>query len=231
MTVGEYLRPTSIDEAAVILADRAEDARIVAGGQSLALLLRLSLVPATALVGIARIPELDNVVVSDGGLHIGARVTNRRVHEDALVRARCPVLAEACGAVSTPQVRNMGTLCGNAAHGYVLADPPAALLALDAHAHVRNTGGERIISFDDFFVDFMTTALGPTDLLTHISLPSPRQRSGGAYEVFRLRALDYPTVGVAVQVTLQEDGRCLDVRIGLKVRPRLPSGHAARSRF
>jgi CO/xanthine dehydrogenase FAD-binding subunit len=97
----------------------------------------------------------------------------------------------------------------------VLADPPAALLALGAQAHVRRGDDERVIPFDAFFVDFMTTALGPTDLLTHISVPTPGPRSAGAYEVFRLRALDYPTVGVAVQVDLQPDGRCQQVRIGL----------------
>jgi carbon-monoxide dehydrogenase medium subunit len=215
MSVSEYLRPTSIEEAVAIMADRGDDAKIVAGGQSLALLLRLSLVPASALVGLARVAELDHVAVSEGQLQIGARITNRRVSDDVQVQARWQVLAEACGSVSTPQVRNQGTLCGNAAHGYVLADPPAALLALGARAHVRSGEGERVIPFDEFFVDFMTTALGPTDLLTHISVPSPPPRSGGAYEVFRVRALDYPTVAAAVQLELQADGRCQQARIGL----------------
>jgi carbon-monoxide dehydrogenase medium subunit len=101
------------------------------------------------------------------------------------------------------------------AHAYPLADPPAALLALGARAHLRRAAGERVVPLDAFFVDVLTTVLDPTELLTHLSVPVPGPRSGGAYEVFRLRALDYPTVGVAVHLTLDERGRCAEARVGL----------------
>jgi CO/xanthine dehydrogenase FAD-binding subunit len=215
MSPSAYLRPNSAAEVVEALEQHGDDAKIVAGGQSLALLLRLKLVPASTLVGLDGVAELAGLAAAGDTAHIGARITHRQVANDPGVRARWLVLAEAAGAVATPQIRNVGTLCGNAAHGYALADPPAALLALNAQAHVRNAAGERTIAFDHFFVDFMTTALGPTDLLTHISIATPPPRSGGAYEVFRLRALDYPTVGVAVQLSLDEVGRCAEARVGL----------------
>ena len=215
MSVTEFLRPASTQEAVGILAERGDDAKIVAGGQSLAVLLRMGLVQASALVGLNGVSELEELNASDGELHVGARVTHQRVQADPEVRRRWTVLAEATAAVSTPQVRNQGTVCGNVAHAYPLADPPAALLALDARAHLRSAAGERIVPLDAFFVDVLTTVLEPTELLTHLTVPAPDPRSGGAYEVFRLRALDYPTIGVAVQVALDADGRCAEVRVAL----------------
>lgn len=215
MSVTEFLLPASTQEAVELLAERGDDAKIVAGGQSLAVLLRMGLVQASSLVGLHGIAELDELRNSDGELHVGARVTHQRVQADPAVRRRWTVLAEATAAVSTPQVRNQGTVCGNVAHAYPLADPPAALLVLDARAHVRSATTERVVSLDEFFVDVLTTVLEPTELLTRLSLPAPGPRSGGAYEVFRLRALDYPTVGVAVQVALDPDGRCKDARVAL----------------
>jgi carbon-monoxide dehydrogenase medium subunit len=215
MTVTEYRRPTSVDEAVSLLAERGDDAKVMAGGQSLSILLRLGLIEASTLVGLSGIAGLDTLHASGDELHIGARVTHREVQDAPDVRARWMVLAEAARAVATPQIRNQGTICGNAAHGYPLADPPAALLALGARAHVRGAGGDRVVPLDEFFVDFMSTALQPTDLLTHITVPAPAPGSGGRYEVFRLRALDYPTVGVAVQLTMREDGVCREARIAV----------------
>jgi carbon-monoxide dehydrogenase medium subunit len=215
MTVTEYRRPTSVEEATALLAERGDDAKVMAGGQSLSILLRLGLIEASTLVGLSGIAALDRLVPSEDGLHVGARVTHRQVQDAPVVRARWTVLAESAGAVATPQIRNQGTLCGNAAHGYPLADPPAALLALGASAHIRGADGDRVVPLDAFFVDFMSTALQPTELLTHITVPPPAPGSGGTYEVFRLRALDYPTVGVAVQLTMREDGLCRAARIGL----------------
>ena len=215
MTVTEYRRPTSVDEAVSLLAERGDDAKVMAGGQSLSILLRLGLIEASTLVGLSGIAGLDTLHASGDELHIGARVTHREVQDAPDVRAGWMVLAEAARAVATPQIRNQGTICGNAAHGYPLADPPAALLALGARAHVRGAGGDRVVPLDEFFVDFMSTALQPTDLLTHITVPAPGPGSGGRYEVFRLRALDYPTVGVAVQLTMREDGVCREARIAV----------------
>jgi carbon-monoxide dehydrogenase medium subunit len=213
--VTEFLRPASTHEVVGLLAERGEDAKVVAGGQSLAVLLRLGLVQASALVGLDGVAELDQLNTTDGELRVGARVTHQRVQADLEVRRRWAVLAEATAAVATPQVRNQGTVCGNVAHAYPLADPPAALLALGARAHLRRAAGERVVPLDAFFVDVLTTVLDPTELLTHLSVPVPGPRSGGAYEVFRLRALDYPTVGVAVHLTLDERGRCAEARVGL----------------
>jgi carbon-monoxide dehydrogenase medium subunit len=161
------------------------------------------------------VAELGDLRATDGELHIGARATHQRVQADSDIRRRWTVLAEAAAAVSTPQVRNQGTVCGNVAHAYPLADPPAALMALGARAHLRSATGERVVPLDAFFVDVLTTVLEPTELLTHLTLPAPKPRSGGAYEVFRLRALDYPTVGVAVQIELDADRRCVQARVGL----------------
>jgi aerobic carbon-monoxide dehydrogenase medium subunit len=215
VSVTEFLRPSSTQQTLELLAQRGDDAKIVAGGQSLAVLLRMGLVQASALVGLDGLSELGELRAADGELHVGARVTHQRVQAEPDVRHRWTVLAEATAAVSTPQVRNQGTVCGNVAHAYPLADPPAALLALGARAHVRSASGERIVPLDAFFVDVLTTVLEPTELLTHLTVPAPVARSGGAYEVFRLRALDYPTIGVAVQLALDADGRCAEARVAL----------------
>jgi aerobic carbon-monoxide dehydrogenase medium subunit len=117
--------------------------------------------------------------------------------------------------VSTLQIRNRGTLVGNVAHGFPNADPPAALIALGARAHIVGPGGTRTLPIEDFFVGFMQTALASAELLAELRIPAEPPRSGGAYLKYAIRPLDFSIVGIGARVTLGADGTCVEARIGL----------------
>ena len=210
----EYHEPTTLSEA-VELLDRYEgDAKIIAGGQSLLILMAEGFVRPPALVALQGIPELGDVTAEDD-LLVGANVTHERVNRDSAIRRHWPLLARVAGSVATIQVRNRGTLCGSVAHGFPLSDPPAALLALDARAHVVGPGGERTVPIEEFFLGFLTTQLAPKEVLAHVSVPAVPTRTGGAYEALRARPLDFPIVGVAARLTLDVSGGCVRARLGL----------------
>jgi aerobic carbon-monoxide dehydrogenase medium subunit len=211
----EYLDPSTVEEALDLLAEHGERAKVIAGGQSLLIMIRERLVDADALIGLRRIDSLQRLDV-DGEARIGAMVTHATIEHDARIAERWPLLSKAEAAVSTMQVRNRGTLCGNVAHAYPTADPPAALIASDARVHVAGKrGSERAIPAEEFFVGFLTTQAGPEDLVTAVSLPPQPEGARTAYVKFSLRPLDFAIVGVAVRVVLAADGRVAEARIGL----------------
>jgi carbon-monoxide dehydrogenase medium subunit len=214
MTRAEYREPRSIDEALALLAEYGEDAKVLAGGQSLLVLIRDNLVRPRVLVALQGIPGLDEIA-ANGELRIGAMATHSAVETHPAVRAGWPLLAAAEAAVSTVQIRNRGTLVGNVAHGFPTADPPAALIALGAEVRIVGPGGERALPVEDFFVGFMQTALAPTELVREVRIPRQPPRSGGAYLKYAIRPLDFAIVGVGARLTLAEDGSCAEARIGL----------------
>ena len=143
MFIEQYLRPRSVEETLGLLAEYGDDAKVVAGGQSLMVLLHEGLVAPRVLIGLSAVPELAGIT-TNGEARIGALATHTQVLNDPGIRASWPVLAAAEQAVSSVQIRNRGTLCGNLAHAYPTADPPAALLALDAVLTLRSPRGSRI---------------------------------------------------------------------------------------
>lgn len=216
MTERAYHEPASVEEAVATLERYAGEAKVIAGGQSLLILLGEGLIQPEALVALHRIRELNRQEQGpDGALVIGANVTHQSAHTSPGVRSGWPLLAETTGGVATIQVRNRGTVCGSVAHGFPLSDPPAALLALDARACISGPDGDRTVPLDEFFIGFLTTQLGPTEILTHLSIPQPGPRTGTAYEMLRTRPLDFPIAGVATRLTLAQDGRCSVARIAL----------------
>src|SRR5919205_2312333 len=152
-----YLEPETVDEALDLLAEHGDAAKVIAGGQSLLILMRERLVAPDALIGLRAIDSLRAIEVN-GGARIGAMVTHAAVEHDSRIAERWPLLQAAEAAVSTTQIRNRGTLCGNVAHAFPTADPPAALVACEGVVHVRGKGGEREVAAEDFFVGVMETA-------------------------------------------------------------------------
>jgi carbon-monoxide dehydrogenase medium subunit len=210
-----YHEPRTLTEAVDLLGRYDGEAKVIAGGQSLLILLNSGLLAPRALVALQGVAELGGIAVVDGHLVIGANVTHQQVYQSPLVRTGWPLLAEVAGAVATVQVRNRGTLCGSVAHGLPLSEPPAALLALDALARVVGPLGEQWILLAALFVDFMATRIELNEILADVRLPALPPRTGGAYEVLRGRPLDFPVAGVSARLTLGEDGRCRTARVAL----------------
>ena len=214
MAVERYVTPSSVEEALHFLHERGDEAKVIGGGQSLLLLMREGFIAPRVLVGLRNIGELAGIAVN-GGTRIRACATHTEVLSHPQIRAGWPVLAEAEEAVASVQVRNRGTLCGNLAHAFPNADPPAALLVVDAVAEVAGQGGRREVPIENFITGALTTALAPDELLTSIALPPPPEGARYAYLKYAMRAHDLPILGVAVRLVVDGDGVCRDARIGL----------------
>ncbi|HUY47133.1 MAG TPA: xanthine dehydrogenase family protein subunit M [Streptosporangiaceae bacterium] len=214
MFVEQYLRPRSVEETLGLLTEYGDDAKLVAGGQSLMVLLHEGLVAPRVLIGLSAVSELAGIT-TDGEAMIGALATHTQVLSNPGIRSSWPVLAEAERAVSSVQIRNRGTLCGNLAHAYPTADPPTALLALDAALTLRSPRGTRQVPAGEFALGPLTTVLEPAELITAVTLPPPPAGARYAYLKYALRPLDFAIVGVAVRLAVDPEGRCRHVRIGL----------------
>jgi carbon-monoxide dehydrogenase medium subunit len=212
----EYLAPATIDRALELLAEHGEEAKLVAGGQSLLVFLRQGLLEPSYLIGLKQIPELKEMTQTpDVELTIGAMVTQQRLATDPLVLGPFPALAEAAAAVASPSIRRLGTVGGNLCHADPTGDPPAALIALAAEVEIASVTGRRRIPIEALFADYMETSLAPDELLVAVHIPAPGARSGSAYLKHRMRGVDTALVGAGVGLTLLDDGTCADARIGL----------------
>ena len=210
----EYVRPSTVDDAVRALADGGEDAKVIAGGQSLMPLLRLRLAYPDLLVDVGGLDELRGVTDAGDSLVIGARTTHHDVVRDPLIAQHCGLLAEAAGTVADPAVRHRGTLGGSLAHADPAGDLPAVAVALGAVFLVRGPGGEREVAAGDFFVDYLTTSLQPGEILTGIRVPKLGDGWGYRYEKFHRTAQAWAIVGVAA-VARRSNGSVAEARIGL----------------
>ena len=226
----EYHRPGTLDEAIGLLGRYGEDARPLAGGQSLLPIMKLRLLEPVALVDLSRIPALSGVGQEGEELVLGAMTTHYTVLSSPAVKRFAPLLAEAAAVIGDPQVRNRGTLGGALAHADPGADMEAAVLACGARVSVAGPSGTRAIPAEELFVDLMTTSLKPDELLTNIAVPVQRPGQGGAYEKFPNPASRFALVGVAAQVTVEGD-RITEARVALTgaapTPQRLPAVEAA----
>ena len=211
----DYVAPRSLSEAIDLLRSRGEEAKIIAGGQSLIPLLKLRLTSPKLLVDIGQIRGLDYISESDGSLRIGAMTRMADVAQSGLLRRRYPIIHDASLLVADPLVRNRGTVGGNIAHGDPANDLPAVMLALDAEFAVEGPSGVKIVMACDFFLDTFTVALGHEEILTEVRVPLPPRASGGAYLKVEQKVADFATAGVAVFVRLGPDGKCESAGIGL----------------
>jgi carbon-monoxide dehydrogenase medium subunit len=213
----DYQTPTSVDEACALLQQRGEDARVVAGGTALVIMMKQRLVQPELLVSLRRIGDLSRLEADNGTLRVGATVTHRAMETSPVVRERWPLVAETFRHVATVRIRNMATVGGGLTHGDPNQDPPPTLLVHDARARLRSASGEREVPLAEFFLDYYETDVKPGEILTEVVVPAPPPGAGWAWVKFLPRtADDYATVSVACLLTL-EDGsaRCRDVRIAL----------------
>ncbi|MFK4144676.1 FAD binding domain-containing protein [Streptomyces sp. NPDC004065] len=209
----DYVRPASVEEAVRTLADAGEDAKVLAGGQSLLPLLRLRLAFPELVVDVGRIPGLRGIREDGDALVVGALTTHHEVVHDPLVRRYAGLLAQAAETVADPAVRHRGTLGGSLAHADPAGDLPAVALALDAEMVAVGPGGRRAIPARDFFTDYLQTTLAPDELLVEIRMPK-REGWGFCYEKFGRVAQSWAMVGVAALVR-RDDGHIAEAHIGL----------------
>jgi carbon-monoxide dehydrogenase medium subunit len=210
-----YQRAGSVDEAIALLQEHGEGAKLIAGGHSLLPIMKLRLAEPETLVDIGRIPELRGVRIADGEIAIGALTTHHQIATDGQIRSVVPLLADTAARVGDRQVRNRGTIGGALAHADAAADYPAAILALDASIVARGSQGERRIPAREFFLDFLTTALQPDEILTEIQISSPAEGHGWSYQKLANQASGYAIVGVGAVVVLDGQGAVTDVRVGV----------------
>jgi len=225
----DYVRPGSLADAVSALAGGGDDAKVIAGGQSLLPLLRLRLSFPELLVDVGGLDGLRGVTDVGDALLIGARTTHYQLVRDPLIAQHCGLLAQAAGTVADPAVRHRGTLGGALAHADAAGDLPAVALALDATLIAQGTGGEREIAAADFFVDYLTTSLGPDEILTGIRVPKLGPEWGFRYEKFHRTAQSWATVGVAALVR-RSNGSVAEARIGLTNMGSVPVRAAAAER-
>lgn len=211
-----YHAPSSVAEAASLLAEHGEEAKLLAGGHSLIPLMKLRLAEPSVLIDLGKIGDMAYIREADGGgLAIGAMTTYASLVSSELVRQRAPALADAASQVADAQVRNMGTIGGSLAHADPAGDLPAVAIALRAEMVTSSTGGHRSIGADDFFVDLFTTALEAGEILNEIRIPALPPNSGSAYAKFGNKASHYAIVGVAAVVSRNADGSCAGASIGI----------------
>jgi aerobic carbon-monoxide dehydrogenase medium subunit len=211
----EYHAPSSLEEAIGLLARLGDEAKIIAGGQSLMPLLALRLARPAHLVDLNRVGGLSKIAAPDGGLVMGAMVRQRAAERSALVRERCPLLALALPCIGHSAIRNRGTLGGSLAHADPAAELPAVALALEATLVARSAHGERILSASEFFVGHFTTALEPDECLVEIRFPAWPDGAGCAFEEASRRHGDFAMAGVAALLQIDSGGNVVDPRIAL----------------
>ena len=209
----DYLKPSSVDEAVAGLMDGGEDAKVLAGGQSLIPVLRLRLAAPTLLVDLDGVADLRGATVDGDDLVVGALTTHAGVAASELVRADAPLLARAAQLIGDRQVRHRGTVGGAVAHADPAGDLPAVLVALDAACVIVGPDGRRTLPAARFFVDYFTTALGPADVLVEIRLPRLPGWTAH-YEKFHRTAQTWATVGVAATVH-RVNGSIAEARVAL----------------
>jgi carbon-monoxide dehydrogenase medium subunit len=211
----DYIAAKSLDEALSLLAKHKDDAKLLAGGHSLLPAMKLRLAQPKVLIDIGRIKDLSYIREDDGQIKIGATTTHFQIETSDLLRRACPLLPETATHLGDMQVRNKGTIGGSLAHSDPAADWPAAIIALSAEMVVAGAKGERVIKADDFFVDLLTTALQPNEVLKEIRFATPKGRAGQAYVKFRHPASGFAVVGAAVNLSLEAGGKCQSAGVGI----------------
>jgi CO/xanthine dehydrogenase FAD-binding subunit len=211
----EYEAPGSVAEALALLERHGDQAKVLAGGQSLAPLLNFRLVRPQVLVDLNEIGEMAGIREIDGMLAIGAMTRQRAVETSDVVRRRCPLLAAAMPQIGHVQIRNRGTIGGSLAHADPAAELPAVVAALDGRLVVRGPAGERVLTTEQFFVSYLTTALETGELLVEVRIPVAAPRTGAAFVEVSRRHGDFALVGVAASVTLDETGVCVGCALAL----------------
>jgi carbon-monoxide dehydrogenase medium subunit len=210
----EYFAPQSLEEALDLKSQySADEARLLAGGQSLVPAMNFRVVQPSVIIDLNRVAELSYIREADGVLRIGAMTRTRQLEFDPLIAERSPLLLEAVPHVAHPQIRNRGTLGGSLANADPAAELPVIMLALAARLKARSSSGERWIEAQHFFSGMFSTDLGPDEILVEIELPSGPALTGWSFLEVAPRGGDYALMGVAALLTLGEDEVCKRARL------------------
>ena len=210
----EYAAPSSLEEAISLLHQYGDEAKILSGGHSLIPMMKLRFAEPEYLIDINNIPGLAYIKEEGAILKIGALTREAELEHSELVQSKYPIFMDATKLIADPQVRNMGTIGGNLAHGDAANDHPAVMLAMRASVVATSQSGKRTIPIDEFFHGFYMTALEHGDILTEIQIPIPPAGTGNAYHKLERKVGDYATAGAAVQITV-EGNICKEIGIGL----------------
>ena len=207
----DYVRADTVDEALEMLAAHGDDARILAGGQTLLAMLNLRVVEAAMLVDITRIPELDDIREVDGKVEVGAAVTQNRLLSWPPLRHKLPLLHAALPFVGHFQTRNKGTVCGSIAHADPASEIPLALVLLDGEVVLRSRKRARVVAAGEFQQGMLTTARESDEMITAVRFPVTRAGAGVAFREVARRHGDFAIIAVAATTVDNGDG----VRIGV----------------
>ena len=211
----DYAAPESLEEAFALLEQHGDEAKILAGGHSLIPMMKLRFASPEFLIDINNIPGLSYIKEEDGYLKIGAMTREAELEASKIIHDKYPIFLDATKLIADPQVRNMGTIGGNIAHGDAANDHPAVMMALRAEVIISSAESHRSVPIDEFFYGFYMTAVQPNEILTEIRIPIPGAGTGSAYHKLERKVGDYATAGVAVQLTLDKNGVCTYAGIGL----------------
>jgi aerobic carbon-monoxide dehydrogenase medium subunit len=213
----EYRTPKNLKEVNATLKEFGGDAKLIAGGTALVIMMKQRLVRPSCLVSLRSVRGLNGIELKNGGIAIGGLATHREVEGSPLIRRRLPMLAETYHHVATLRVRNMATVGGGLAHADPNQDPPPSLIALGATVKATSASGSRTIPLDEFFKDYYETVLNENEIITEVMVPKPAPNTGAAYIKFLPRtADDYATVSAAAVLTLDKTKKTIaDVRIAL----------------
>jgi aerobic carbon-monoxide dehydrogenase medium subunit len=211
----EYHAPKTLAEAAKLVAQFGGEGKLLAGGHSLVPLMKLRLASPKHIIDISRIAELSYIREEQGRIQIGALTTHFKIESSPLLKAKCPMMPEAASEIGDAQVRNKGTLGGSLAHSDPAADWSAVVLALEAEVVAVSPRGQRLIPIKDFFVDMMTTALEPDEILTAVRVPELPAHAGDAYVKLHQPASGFAIVGAAARVVLDDAGAIQQASLGI----------------
>jgi carbon-monoxide dehydrogenase medium subunit len=210
----DYDAPESLDEALALLHEM-DDAKVLAGGQSLIPLLNFRLAAPALLVDLGRVPGLADIDRGNGAVRIGAMVRQRAAESSPLLAEAAPLVREALRNVAHPQIRSRGTVGGSIAHADPAAELPALLVALDGRVRLESVEGGRWIDAADLYTGYLETSLRPDEVVTAVELPVASARTGAACVELVRRSGDYALCGALVQVSRSVEGALEDVRVAL----------------
>jgi len=213
----EYFAPKTVEEALSLLSQYKGEAKMIAGGQSMLVVMRQGLLSPETVIDIKGLSSLDYINYDEReGLKIGALTTHRAIEKSPIIQKHFKVLGEMETTLATIQTRNWGTIGGNLCHGDPAGDPAAVLITLNASLKVKSLSGERVVAMEKFTKDMLEVDLWPDEMLVEVQVPTPKPRTGTAHEKLMVMHGDSGIVGAAVSVTLgARDGICEDVRIAV----------------
>lgn len=210
----EYLAPDSLAATVEIMSENGDDAKLLAGGQSLIPAMNFRLIQPMLLVDLNKVSELSYIrSTEEGELRIGAMTRQRLLETDPVIANQAPLIAETMPYIAHPQIRNRGTIGGSLVHADPAAELPVIMVALDGQFLVRNESGERWIHSSNYFLGIFTTAIQPDEVLVEIAIPSLGPRTGWSFVEFARRQGDYALLGVAAILTLDSSGNCSQARL------------------